>query len=185
MWLFCNCCLPLGLACPRQVSDLWVRASYHGRDDGWVLTANKRGPTVERLQDLNFAARAFAEQEAKSASSVASAAFNDQSPSCEDRPLTGGEGAALAAVGEDRPLTGGGTGKGAWVPPSEFPSGHDEGEAAGGLEAPGGGDGAPAGEGPEGRAASGDSGDGGGEGEGARQEERGVAGVPRFMISAG
>lgn len=167
-------------ACPGKVSDLWVRVSYRGRDDGWVLTANKRGPTLERLEDLNFAAQAFAEQETKSASSAAAAASSDQSLSREDRPLTGGKGAALAAGGEERALTGGVAGKGAWVPPSEFPSGHEGGAAGGGD------DGAAAEQGSEGRAEGRDSGGGGGgEGEGASQEEGGDAGAPRFMTSAG
>ncbi|CAN0516471.1 unnamed protein product, partial [Ectocarpus sp. 12 AP-2014] len=55
-----------------------------------------------------------------------------------DRPLTGVKQTPTAAevsgpgaaAGEDRPLTGGG--KGAWVPPSEFPPGHEGGAPSGG-----------------------------------------------------
>lgn len=63
-----------------------------------------------------------------------------------DRPLTGAKPPSVASgvvAEEDRPLTGGGggsgRGKGAWVPPSEFPPGHEEGLASasgGGVPGP-------------------------------------------------
>ena len=153
-----------------QRSDLWARVSYRGREDGWVLTANKRGPTLVPCGDQAAAAGQFDAQEAAFAAAAAAtggALLEDAA----DRPLTGAKPpppAAAAAsggaggVGEDRPLNGGG-GKGSWVPPSEFPPGHEEGLAS--ASAGGGGDGV---------------GDGGGSGDGKgldAKEQRAVGGV--------
>ncbi|CAM9795118.1 unnamed protein product, partial [Ectocarpus sp. 4 AP-2014] len=109
-----------------ETSKLWVRVCYRGREDGWVLTANKRGPTLVPSEDQDSAAGEFDAQEAAFASSSGGAVPEDPS----DRPLTGAKpppAAPTAATGdsEDRPLTGGG--KGAWVPPSEFPPGQEDG----------------------------------------------------------
>ncbi|CAM9327818.1 unnamed protein product, partial [Ectocarpus sp. 13 AM-2016] len=111
-----------------ETSKLWVRVCYRGRDDGWVLTANKRGPTLVPSEDQDSAVVEFDAQEAAFASSSGGTLPEDPS----DRPLTGAKpkpppAAPTAATGdsEDRPLTGGG--KGAWVPPSEFPPGQEDG----------------------------------------------------------
>ncbi|CAM9940035.1 unnamed protein product, partial [Scytosiphon promiscuus] len=48
-----------------ETSDLWVRVSYRGREDGWALTANKRGPVLLPAEGGPAAAsRAFDAQEA-------------------------------------------------------------------------------------------------------------------------
>lgn len=135
-----------------KTTDLWVRVSYRARDDGWVLTANKRGPTLVPAEDLAAAGAEFDAQEAAFASAAAAASASEgvgDTPTVDssDRPLTGAKPPALGVEGgeEDRPLTGGGGGgggKGAWVPPSEFPDGQDEGppasvDGAGGKEAGG------------------------------------------------
>ncbi|CAN0204781.1 unnamed protein product, partial [Ectocarpus sp. 12 AP-2014] len=114
-----------------EASKLWVRVCYRGREDGWVLTANKRGPTLVPSEDQDSAAGEFDAQEAAFASSNGGALPEDPS----DRPLTGAKpppAAPTAATGdsEDRPLTGGG--KGAWVPPSEFPPGEEDGAVGSG-----------------------------------------------------
>ena len=117
---------------------MWVRVSYRCREDGWVLTANKRGPMLLPVEGgPAAAAQAFDAQEAAFAEAAANAAAVAAAPPDDgDRPLTGAKPkpAALDAGGdEDRPLNAGGGGKGAWVPPSEFPPGH---EAGGGALAP-------------------------------------------------
>ncbi|CAN0510123.1 unnamed protein product, partial [Ectocarpus sp. 12 AP-2014] len=90
-----------------ETSKLWVRVCYRCREDGWVLTANKRGPTLVPSEDQHSAAGEFDAQEAAFASSSGGAVPEDPSDGdSEDRPLTGG-------------------GKGAWVPPSEFPPGQE------------------------------------------------------------
>lgn len=100
---------------------MWVRVSYRGRDDGWVLTANKRGPMLLPAEGGPAAAsREFDAQEAAFAAEAAAAAA--AVPDDDDRPLTG----AKTAGGS------GGNGQ-AWAPPSEFPPGHSE-AAGGGLE---------------------------------------------------
>eukprot|EP00903_Cladosiphon_okamuranus_P008211 g7904.t1 len=122
-----------------EASELWVRVSYRGREDGWVLTSNKRGPTLVPSEDQAAAAGAFDAQEAAfaaAAESTGGALLEDAA----DRPLTGAKPPPPAAAptpegsagdaGEDRPLSGGGGGKGSWVPPSEFPPGHEEEVAA-------------------------------------------------------
>ncbi|CAM9746584.1 unnamed protein product, partial [Ectocarpus sp. 13 AM-2016] len=38
-------------------SGLWARVSYRGREDGWMLTANKRGPILVPSEDQASAAR--------------------------------------------------------------------------------------------------------------------------------
>ncbi|CAN0442198.1 unnamed protein product, partial [Ectocarpus fasciculatus] len=102
---------------------------YRGREDGWVLTANKRGPTLVPSEDQDSAAGEFDAQEAAFAANGGGALPEDPA----DRPLTGAKpppAAPTAAPGdsEDRPLTGGG--KGAWVPPSEFPPGQEGGSGS-------------------------------------------------------
>ncbi|CAN0326445.1 unnamed protein product, partial [Ectocarpus fasciculatus] len=48
-----------------ETSDMWVRVSYRGREDGWVLTANKRGPILLPAEGGPAAAsREFDAQEA-------------------------------------------------------------------------------------------------------------------------
>ncbi|CAM9215131.1 unnamed protein product, partial [Ectocarpus sp. 8 AP-2014] len=121
-----------------ETSKLWVRVCYRGREDGWVLTANKRGPTLVPSEDQASAAGEFDAQEAAFAASNGGAVPEDPS----DRPLTGAKpppAAPTAATGdgEDRPLTGGG--KGAWVPPSEFPPGQEDGPVGRGDGCGGGG----------------------------------------------
>ncbi|CAM9939967.1 unnamed protein product [Scytosiphon promiscuus] len=129
-----------------ETSELWARVSYRGREDGWVLTANKRGPTLVPSEDQASAAGEFDAQEAAYAATAANTdGALPEDPA--DRPLTGAKpppaaaaaGDSSAAASEDRPLTGGG--KGAWVPPSEFPPGHEEGvsSSAGGGGGSGGG----------------------------------------------
>ena len=115
--------------------------SYHGREDGWVLTANKRGPTLVPVEDAGSAAGDFDAQEA------AFAAVDVAPPSLDsaDRPLTGAKpppvssSDGVVAAEEDRPLSGAGGGKGAWVPPSEFPPGHERGVDAPAVGAGAGG----------------------------------------------
>ena len=126
---------------PPQTSASWVRVSCHGREDGWVLTANKRGPTLVPAEDAVLAAEEFDAQEA----AFAAAAAAPPSADGTDRPLTGAKpppAPSDAVVAEDRPLSGGsgGGGKGAWVPPSEFPPGHEI-EVAGSADGGGGGGG--------------------------------------------
>lgn len=125
----------------QQTSGQWVRVSYHGREDGWILTANKRGPMLAPAEGGPAAgAAAHAAQEANFAEQAAAAAAAAE-PSGDDRPLTGAKPAASNAAGEQRLAGGGGGGvdevplgggKGAWVPPSEFPPGHEAALAAGG-----------------------------------------------------
>lgn len=109
---------------------MWVRVSYRGRENGWVLTANKRGPIL--LPAEGDAAEAFDAQEASYAAATAGkpAATTLPPDDDDDRPLTGAKPPAAlgCATGEDLPLTA--SSKGAWVPPSEFPPGHVE-EVAG------------------------------------------------------
>lgn len=102
-----------------------MRVSYRGREDGWILTSNKRGPTLAPAEDPTASAEKFDAQEAEFAQAAAAAEASKHAPTSEDRPLTGAKRGAALNVGGDRPLTGGG-GKGAWVPPSEFPPGHEE-----------------------------------------------------------
>lgn len=118
---------------------MWVRVSYRGREDGWVLTANKRGPILLPAKDGAAAAsQAFDAQEAAfavAAAAATSAAAHAAAPQDDsDRPLTGAKPipAALDAGGgsDDQPLNVGGGGNGAWVPPSEFPPGHEAGAGA-------------------------------------------------------
>lgn len=118
-----------------------MRVSYRGREDGWVLSANKRGPTLSPTEgnDASSAAE-FEAQEAAFAEAAAVAAAATEAQNVDERPLTGAKPAALDAAG-DRPPPGGGGGdgderplgggKGAWVPPSEFPTGHEEDDTAG------------------------------------------------------
>ncbi|CAM9784392.1 unnamed protein product, partial [Laminaria digitata] len=42
-----------GIVKVLEKSGLWVRMCYRGREDGWVLTANKRGPTLVPVEDAN------------------------------------------------------------------------------------------------------------------------------------
>ncbi|CAM9784322.1 unnamed protein product, partial [Laminaria digitata] len=70
-----------------ETSKLWVRVCYRGREDGWVLTANKRGPMLAPSEDPSAAAQVFHTQEA---------AFLET----REKPQDGGVG------GGDRPLTG-------------------------------------------------------------------------------
>ena len=111
-----------------------MRVSYRGREDGWVLTANKRGPTLVPSEDQAAAVGEFDAQEAAFAAEASSNADGALPEDAADRPLTGAKPRpapaasvldAAGAAGEDRPLGGGG--KGAWVPPSEFPPGHEAG----------------------------------------------------------
>ncbi|CAM9984199.1 unnamed protein product, partial [Sphacelaria rigidula] len=109
-----------------ETNGKWVRVAYRGREDGWTLTANKRGPTMSPTEgDVAAAALAFNEQEANFAQAEAAAA--SVAPSGTDRPLTGAKPAA--GVGDERPLGGG---KGAWAPPSEFPADGGSSSGAGG-----------------------------------------------------
>lgn len=114
---------------------MWVRVSYRGREDGWVLTANKRGAILLPAEGgAAAAALAFDAQEAAFAAAAASGADAAAPQDDSDRSLTGAKPkpAALDAGGsEDKPLNvgGGHGGKGAWVPPSEFPPGHEAGAA--------------------------------------------------------
>lgn len=121
---------------------MWVRVSYRGREDGWVLTANKRGPILLPAEGgPAAAAKAFDVQEAAFAAAAAAATSADDPAAPQDdgdRPLTGAKPKpkppALDAGGvnnEELPLNVGGGGKGAWEPPSEFPPGHESGAGAG------------------------------------------------------
>ncbi|CAM9784463.1 unnamed protein product, partial [Laminaria digitata] len=86
-----------------ETSASWVRVSYHGREDGWVLTANKRGPTLVHVEDANLAAEEFDAQEA----AFAAAAPAPPPADGADRPLTGAKPPPVssgAGVAEDRPL---------------------------------------------------------------------------------
>lgn len=121
---------------------MWVRVSYRGRDDGWVLTANKRGPILLPAEGGDAAAsREFDAQEAAFAAAAAAAAA--AVPDDDDRPLTGAK------------ADGGSGGNGAWAPPSEFPPGHSEAAAAAGVEGSKVGPAAAEGVGPEFLATSG------------------------------
>ena len=119
---------------------------YRGREDGWVLTENKRGPTLVPSEDQAAAAGDFEAQEAAFAAAAA-AADGALPEDAADRPLTGAKPPPAAApapeaavdAGEDRPLSGGGgDGKGSWVPPSEFPPGHEERATSASASAGGG-----------------------------------------------
>ena len=94
-----------------------------------MLTANKRGPTLVPVEDSDQATEEFDAQEA----AFAEAAAAPPSAEIVERPLTGAKpppaSSSAPDVVEERPLSGGGGGKGAWVPPSEFPPGHDSGVA--------------------------------------------------------
>ncbi|CAM9363606.1 unnamed protein product, partial [Sphacelaria rigidula] len=86
-----------------ETNGKWVRVAYHGREDGWTLTANKRGPTMSPMEgDVAAAALAFTEQKANFAEAEAAAA--SAAPSGEDRPLTGAKPAGLLEP-TDRPDT--------------------------------------------------------------------------------
>ena len=115
---------------------MWVRVDYRGRQDGWILTANKRGRSLVPVDgdDLSDAARSFDAQEARYAAEVAAAA-TPSADDDDDRPLTGAKPAASAVEAEDRPLDTGGGGKGSWAPPSEFPPGHEESPVSEGTAA--------------------------------------------------
>lgn len=130
-----------------QRSGKWVRVSYHGRDDGWVLLANTRGPTLSPAEgDLLANSSLFDEQEVAFVEAAAAEPTGDDRPlsgtkpvalATDDRPLSAarpaapnqGNGPQAGGVesdgdgGDDRPLGGG---KAAWVPPSEFLPGHEE-----------------------------------------------------------
>ncbi|CAM9784253.1 unnamed protein product, partial [Laminaria digitata] len=101
---------------------------YRGREDGWLLTANKRGPTAAPTEGgATAAAKEFDTQEASYAATAAATAAATEAPVSADganRPLTGAkppQASSEVVAEEDRPLSGGVGGKGAWVPPSEFP----------------------------------------------------------------
>ena len=96
-----------------------MRVSYRGREDGWILSANKKGPTLDPVQDLASAAAVFDAQEASFAAAAAAASV------------------AAEQAGEDRPLNAGGRKDSSWVPPSEFPPGHEESPVEGGGTAAG------------------------------------------------
>ena len=121
--------------------------SYRGREDGWVLTANKRGPTLVPSEDQAAAAGEFEAQEAAFAEAAA-AGGGGMVEDAAERPLTGAKppaaagpvGEAGVVAGEDRPLTGGGGGKGSWEAPSEFPPGHEAGAAPSSVGGGSGGD---------------------------------------------
>ncbi|CAM9855796.1 unnamed protein product, partial [Discosporangium mesarthrocarpum] len=101
-----------------EVSGLWVRVAYHGREDGWVLTANKRGPMLVPEPRADVAESAWEEQEAQHAATIAGAAVDSATKpvSAEDLPLrtsnnSEAEEEGLSGAGtEDRALPGAGTG---------------------------------------------------------------------------
>ncbi|CAM9837788.1 unnamed protein product, partial [Choristocarpus tenellus] len=108
-----------------ESSDLWVRVSYHGRDDGWVLTANKRGPMLFPDNDSENGRVLWEEQEALYAVAAAAAEVKEAEGAEEeqDRPIkgssssdVGGGGQGMPGSGmqeaEERPLYGGGEGGG-------------------------------------------------------------------------
>lgn len=45
-----------------QMSGLWARVSYRGKNDGWVLTANKRGAMLTAEEDEAAAEALWSEQ---------------------------------------------------------------------------------------------------------------------------
>lgn len=112
---------------------MWVRVSYRGREDGWAVTSNKRGPTLVPHENSSAAAQEFCAQEEAFAAQDLQSLPGD---CADDRPLTGGK-PRTEDVGEERPLTAGG--KGSWTPPSEFPPGHEEAVAMKGSNEIGGG----------------------------------------------
>lgn len=102
--------------CLGQASGLWVRVCYRGKEDGWILTANKRGAILTPAGgNPADAARDFQDQEASYAAAAAAAAAADASPPDEDeRPLTGAkheQGLGSSGV-EASGGTGGGSGGG-------------------------------------------------------------------------
>lgn len=94
-----------------------MRVSYRGREDGWVLTANKRGATFVPHDNPAAAAKEFqAQKEAFAAEAAqATAAAAAVGGGDDDRPLTGAK-SSVGGEQEDRALNVGG--KGSWVPPS-------------------------------------------------------------------
>ena len=169
-----------------QTSEKWVRVCYRGREDGWVLTSNKRGPTLVPSEDQAAAAGDFDAQEAAfAAAATATGGALPEDPA--DRPLTGAKPpppaaapAPEAAVGadEDRPLSGGGA-KGSWVPPSEFPPGHEEGLSSAGGDGGGGDDGS------DGVREAGGAKESAGGGESSVGATEGVAGSTEYMTALG
>lgn len=117
----------LSVPASRQRNALWVRILYRGREDGWVLTSNKRGPCLSASGgDADAIARDFQAQEALLAGA---ASTPDHGAPEDERPLTGVKSSRSDGPG-DRPLDVGG--KGSWVPPSEFPPGQLETQPSGG-----------------------------------------------------
>lgn len=86
-----------------------MRVLYRGRDDGWVLTSNKRGPTMEPVAEEGGGdddiARAFEEQEA---SLAAAAAAEADRVTDDDRPLMGAAKGGVTSDAEERALSGAG-----------------------------------------------------------------------------
>ncbi|CAM9756604.1 unnamed protein product, partial [Laminaria digitata] len=72
----------------EQSSGLWVRVFYRGKSEGWVLTANKRGPILSPAEAGPAAAQEFQSQEAAAARAAAAAAAPPPDDD-ENRPLTG------------------------------------------------------------------------------------------------
>ena len=82
-----------------------MRVAYRGREDGWILSANNRGPTLVPLEDLASAAAGFDAQEV----SFDTAEAVPEPSHADDRSLNASRG------------------KKSWVPPTEFPQDGHEG----------------------------------------------------------
>lgn len=116
-----------------------MRVWYRGRDDGWVLTANKRGPILLPVDGDNAsAASAFDAQEASYAAAAAAATAAAAAPSGDDddRPLTGAKPGGVAAAPPAPPAAGGqdagaGLTSSGWKAPVDV---GDEGKAGLGSE---------------------------------------------------
>ncbi|CAN0353393.1 unnamed protein product, partial [Discosporangium mesarthrocarpum] len=94
-----------------EVSGLWVRVAYHGREDGWVLTANKRGPMLVPEPRADVAESAWEEQEAQAHHAAESATADADSAtkpvSAEDLPIrTNNDGSEAGGEGETGILPG-------------------------------------------------------------------------------
>lgn len=84
----------------HKAKDKWVRVAYRGREDGWILTANKRGSILLPADPTTNPAATFNTQEQDLAAAAAAAATaSPESGADDDRPLTGAKPGAAAGGG--------------------------------------------------------------------------------------
>lgn len=110
-----------------KTSELWVRVQYRGISNGWVLTANKRGPILLPAEGSPAtAAKEFQNQEAAAAAAAAAALKAAEPVEDEDSPADskGGKGRD-----QNRALTAANGAKGG--APAPAPAAGGGGKAAG------------------------------------------------------